>query len=153
MLLSHRQAGVEGQYLVVGQAAGGAHHILDSVGGIADFTLAREENQNVAGGFFRKLPDGVKHALNGVAVVVLEAVTGVRFVLPSVAGAGFAQGAVADLDGVGAAGDLNDGRGVIGQGCLSDFFFFGAEGLVDDADTGHKAGGEMAGETLGVDSG
>ena len=142
VLLGEGEACVQGQHLVV-QARGLGDHRLDGVLGVADFALAGEEDEDVAGGFLGELLDGVENRLGGVAVFGHFLVIQVELVA--------FEGAVADFDGVGAAGDLDDGRRVVGQDCFGNFAFFVAEVLVDDSLTRHVAGGEVAGEALGVD--
>ena len=141
MLLGEREARVQGQHFVV-QARGLGDHRLDSVFGVADFSLAGEEDEDVAGSFLGEFLDGVEDAVGGVVVVFDFVVAEVVFLV---------ERAVTDFHGVGSAGHLNDGRRIVGQDCFGDFAFFGAEVFVDDALARHVAGGEVARETLRVD--
>ena len=76
---------------------------LEGVGGVADLALAGEEHENVAGAAGTELVDGVADRLDLVAVLRVSLLwVGDR--------------AVADLDGVGAAGDLDDRRGLVVDG-------------------------------------
>ena len=124
VLLGRREPGVERQHLEVDRAAaspGGsveAVRRLERLGRVADLPLARQEDQHVAGPLGRELLDRVDDRLglvadDGLALLVLLGQVDER--------------AVADLDGVGAAGDLDDRRR--------------AAATV----------GEVAGEPLGVD--
>ena len=142
MLLGEREARVQGQHLVV-QARRLENHCFDGVLGVADFALAGEEDEDISGCLLGELLDGVENRVGGVAVFGHFLVIQVELVA--------FEGAVADFDGVGAAGDLDDGRRVVGQDCFGNFAFFVAEVLVDDSLTRHVAGGEVAGEALGVD--
>ena len=141
MLFGERKARVQGQHFVV-QARRLENHGLDGVLGVADFALAGEEDEDVAGGFLGEFLDGVEDAVGGVVVVFDFVVAEVVFLV---------EWTVADFHGVGSAGHLNDGRRVVGQDRFGNFAFFGAEVFVDDALARHVAGGEVARETLRVD--
>ena len=67
------------------------------VGGVADLALAGQEDEDVARPFLLEFGDGVTDGLDLVAVRVRLGVVGVD------------DGPVADLDGVRAAADLDDG--------------------------------------------
>ena len=129
MLFGERETRVQGQHFVV-QARGLGDHCLDGVLGVADFAFTGEEDEDVAGGFFGQLFDGVEDAVGGVVVVFDFVVSEVVFLI---------ERAVADFHGVGSARHLDDGRRVVGQDCFGDFEFFGAEVFVDDAFARHVA--------------
>lgn len=85
---------------------------LDRVLRVADLVLAGQEHEHVARVLLRQLVEGVGDALQGVAVVGgVAAVTGagVRLVVGVVVLVFGDEGAVPDLDRVGAAGHLDDG--------------------------------------------
>ena len=110
MLLGRGQARVERQDLGVPEVALGQR-----VRGVADLALAGQEHQDVARALALQLGDGVADGLDLVAVGVGLGVVGVH------------DRPVAQLDGIRAAGDLDDRHG-------------GAEGVR-----------EVPGEALGVD--
>ncbi len=95
VLLGGRQPGVQRQDVGLGPA-------LERVGGVADLPLAGEEDEDVARALALELADRVGDGLDLVAVLV------------AVARLGIVDRAVADLDRVGAAGDLDDRGGLPG---------------------------------------
>ena len=93
LLLTRREARVERQELdVLRQAAG------QRLRGVADLALAREEDEDVAGRLAQQFLDGVADRVGLVAVEIL----------------GVLDRAVADLDRIRAAGDLDD-RDVVAE--------------------------------------
>ena len=69
MLLLQRQTGKEGQYLRPAETRVDLDPGAECVGGIADLALAGKEDQDVAGGFVRKLVNGVAHGIERIAVL------------------------------------------------------------------------------------
>ncbi len=87
LLLGGCQPGIERQHLhVVAEPA------AQRLGGVADLALAAEEDEHVAGVVALELLDGVADRVGLVGVVIVG------------------QRAVADLDGIGPPGDLDDRR-------------------------------------------
>ena len=133
-LLGHREPGVEGEHLGVGQG-----QVLEGAGRVADLALARQEHQDVARALAAELADGVGDAGVQVAPGALGLVVG------------GAQGAVADLDRVGPARHLDDGGAaeVAGEGLGVD----GGRGD-DDLEVGAAPAqlGEVADEHVDVEA-
>lgn len=99
------------------------------LGDLADLPLSGEEDQHVTGALGGQLVDSIGDGLGEVAfdrVDVLELIVLVHLWFEH-------ERPVADLDGIGAAGDLDDRRGL--------------------EIPGGQAGGEVLGEALGVDRG
>ncbi len=87
LLLARGEAGVERQHVDVG-----AQPSLQGLGGVADLALAGQEHEHVAGALAHQLLDCVADRVGLVALLwILDR-------------------AVADLDGIGAAGHLDDRR-------------------------------------------
>ncbi len=97
-----RQARVQGEHLGAPEEAARLDPAAERLGRVADLALAGEEDENVAVALARQLLDGFADALD----LVLGLAVGLLVVL------GLVQRPVAHLDGVGAAGDLDD-RGVV----------------------------------------
>ena len=102
VLLGGREPRVERHHLGAA-AAGGGGQLGQGVGGVADLALAGQEDQHVAGSLGAELAHRVDDRLGLVALDRLALVV----VLAEVQ-----ERSVADLDGVGAPGDLHDGRRV-----------------------------------------
>ena len=129
MLFLQAQPGKERQDLGAGQPPVGLDPGVEGLGGVPDFALAGEEDEDVAGRFEGQFVDGVADRVERVAVL-LEFVVGGDVLIITGGGAArrLGQRPVADLHRERASGDLDDGGG----------FLLGAEVL---------------GEALGIDGG
>ena len=130
VLLGQREPGEQRQDLGPGQAPVGLHPGAQHLGRVADLALAGEEDQDVPGCLGGELVHGLGDGIERVAVLRLG--IGVQLVL--VHAVGRVQRPVAQLDGEGAAGDLDDG-------CRHRFLALG------------PGRGKVLGEALRVDGG
>ncbi len=111
LLLGGRQPGIQRQHLGVCEQSG------QSLRGVADFALAGQEHQHVAGRFGLEFADCVDDGLDLVAGLgaddLLVGIVGIVGAVGVVFGAGGHddfQWAVTDFDGVGPPGHFDDGR-------------------------------------------
>ncbi len=96
MLLRGAEASVEREHLRRRRIP--RIHAADGIRGIPDLRLAGEEHEHIAGRLAVELAQGRQDAVRGVGIAARRG-----------CGRGVGtEGAVADLDGVGAAGDLDD---------------------------------------------
>ena len=110
---------------------------------ITNFTLAREENQDIAGRLLRQLLDGGKDSIGWVTVFV--AFIFISVVVPI-------ERAVANLHRVGAPRDLNNRGSVIGKNLLGKLTFLIAERIVYHTLTRYKTWREMPRKPFGINS-
>ena len=114
MLFLQAQPGEERQDLGAGQPPVGLDPGVEGLGGVADFALAGEEDQDVAGRLGGEFVDGVADGVQRIAVLLEFVVGGVVCISPSAGAAGrLGQRPVADLHRERAPGDLDDGGGLV----------------------------------------
>jgi len=81
VLFLQAQAGEEGKDLGAGQPAVGLDPGIQGLGGVADFALAGEEDQDVARSLERQFVDGVADGVERVPVFLEFVVGGVVLVI------------------------------------------------------------------------
>ena len=140
MLLRQRQTRIQRQNLIV-HTWGLGDQRLQSIVSIANFTLAREENQDIAGCLLRQLLNGGKDSIGWVTVFV-------AFIFISVAVP--IEWSVANLHRVGAPRNLNNRGSIIGKNLLGNLTFLIAERIVYHTLTGHETRREMPREPFRI---
>ena len=110
---------------------------------IANFTLAREENQDIAGRPLRQLLNGGKDSIGWVTVFV--AFIFISVVVPI-------ERAVANLHRVGAPRNFNNRGSIIGKNLLGKLTFLIAERIVYHTLTWHETRREMPRKPFGINS-
>ena len=108
---------------------------------IANFTLAREENQDIAGRLLRQLLNGGKDSIGWVTVFV--AFIFISVVVPI-------ERAVANLHRIGTPRNLNNRGSVIGKNLLGKLTFLIAERIVYHTLTRHETRCEMPREPFRI---
>ena len=73
VLLCQRQPGIERQNLHIAQTRIRFNPASQGIGGVTDFTLAGEENQDVPGCFLGEFIHGVTHGVQGIPILLVVA--------------------------------------------------------------------------------